>query len=472
MECYHCGALLTETDFCTACGSDVGKYKKIMYAANRYYNDGLERASVRDLSGAMASLKQCLKLNKGHVDARNLMGLIYFEMGEAVAGMSEWVVSKNIRADKNIADDFLEKIQSNQSRLETITSTIKKYNKALELCEQGSNDLAVIQLKKVLSMNPKYVQAHRLLALLYIERAEYEKASKELDKCMEIDRGDIDALRYRKEVDLVLDSLDESRKKSKTRTGIFEEKTSKTFVSGNEVIIQPLTDKEPRGIAVFIEVMLGILIGVCATYFLIVPAQVKKAQSEASAEVNTYGETIDKKNAEITELENRVSQLELDNISLLDTVETYEGTNGAVDANNYLISAAQAYIANPEDSIKIEGYLDLIGQDYVDQTASFEFREMYDFLMASVGANVADSYYESGLSAYNQLDYVSAVKDLTKAVRYNPNSDSALYYLAIAYYESGDLAQASDKLNQLLVAFPSSEFGDKARQRLQEMSAD
>lgn len=472
MECYHCGALLTETDFCTACGSDVGKYKKIMYAANRYYNDGLERAGVRDLSGAMSSLKQCLKLNKGHVDARNLMGLIYFEMGEAVAGMTEWVISKNLRAEKNIANDFLEKIQSNQSRLETITSTIKKYNKALELCEQGSNDLAVIQLKKVLSMNPKYVQAHRLLALLYMERAEYEKALKELDKCMEIDRGDIDALRYRKEVDMVLDSLDETRKKTKTKTGIFEEKSSKTFVSGNEVIIQPLNEREPKGVAVFVEIMLGILIGVCATYFLIVPAQVKKAQDAMTSEVTTYGETIDKKNTEITELENRVSQLELDNINLLDTLEVYEGTNGAVDANNYLIAAAQAYIKNPEDSITVEGYLDLIGQDYVEQSASYEYKELYTFLMEQVGASVADSYYESGLTAYNQLDYVSAVRDLTKAVRYNPNSDSALYYLALAYYESGDIAQATDKLNELLLAFPSSEFGDKARQRLEEMSAD
>jgi len=472
MECYHCGALLTDTDFCTACGSDVGKYKKIMYAANRYYNDGLERASVRDLSGAMSSLRQCLKLNKGHVEARNLMGLIYFEMGEAVAGMSEWVVSKNLRAEKNIADDFLEKIQSNQSRLETITSTIKKFNKALELCEQGSNDLAVIQLKKVLSMNPKYVQAHRLLALLYMERAEYEKALKELDKCMEIDRGDIDALRYQKEVEMVLDSLDDSRKKNKTKSGFFEESASKTFKSGNEVIIQPLNHKESKFVTVCIEILVGILVGVCATYFLIVPAQVKKAQNEKDVESSSYVETIDKKNSENTELSNRVSQLELELVDAQEKLEIYEGTNGAVDANNYLIAAAKAYMADPTDTVTIEGYLDLIGQDYVEQSASFEFKELYNFLMEAIGGSVADSYYESGLAAYNQLDYVKAVKDLSKAVRYNPNSDSALYYLGIAYYESGDIAQATDKLNELLTAFPSSEFCEKARQRLEEMSSD
>ena len=62
MECYNCGARLAENDFCTACGADVAKYKKIMYASNRCYNEGLERATVRDLSGAAESLKKCLKL--------------------------------------------------------------------------------------------------------------------------------------------------------------------------------------------------------------------------------------------------------------------------------------------------------------------------------------------------------------------------------------------------------------------------
>ena len=30
MKCYHCGATLTQHDFCTACKSDVRQYKLIM----------------------------------------------------------------------------------------------------------------------------------------------------------------------------------------------------------------------------------------------------------------------------------------------------------------------------------------------------------------------------------------------------------------------------------------------------------
>ena len=99
-------------------------------------------------------------------------------MGEVVAALSEWVISKNLRAKKNLADDYIDAIQSNPTRLDTINQTVKKYNLALRYCQQDSKDLAIIQLKKVLSLNPRLVQGHQLLALLYMDAEEWEKARK------------------------------------------------------------------------------------------------------------------------------------------------------------------------------------------------------------------------------------------------------------------------------------------------------
>ena len=129
-------------------------------ASNEYYNDALAKASVRDLSGAIESLKTSLKFNKLNIDARNLLGLIYFEMGEVVEALTEWVISKNYQPAENAASRYLDEIQNNRSRLETINQTIKKYNQALLYCRQDSRDLAIIQLKKVLSLNPKLVSGH------------------------------------------------------------------------------------------------------------------------------------------------------------------------------------------------------------------------------------------------------------------------------------------------------------------------
>ena len=145
MFCYNCGCRLSGHDFCTSCGADVALYKKVIHVSNMYYNEGLEKASVRDLSGAVASLRRSLMFDKSNIKARNLLGLVYFEMGEVVTALSQWVISKNMSPGKNIADEYIEKLQYNSARLDTFSQTIKKFNRAVALCSQDSRDLAVIQ---------------------------------------------------------------------------------------------------------------------------------------------------------------------------------------------------------------------------------------------------------------------------------------------------------------------------------------
>lgn len=48
--------------------------------ANCYYNLGLERARLRDLSGAAELLKKSLQYDKYQKDARNLLGLIFLSV--------------------------------------------------------------------------------------------------------------------------------------------------------------------------------------------------------------------------------------------------------------------------------------------------------------------------------------------------------------------------------------------------------
>lgn len=136
----------------------MDSYTKIIRVSNALYNDGLEKAKIRDLSGAIQSLQKSLRYYKGNTQARNLLGLIYYEMGEVADALSEWVLSRSLKPENNPADQYLEEIQSNRSQLGSVNQTIKKYNQALLYCQQDSKDLAIIQLKKVLSMNPGLVK--------------------------------------------------------------------------------------------------------------------------------------------------------------------------------------------------------------------------------------------------------------------------------------------------------------------------
>ena len=168
MNCMNCGAFLVDKDldYCPKCGCNVLIQKKVDYLSRQYYNRGLEKASVRDLSGAIDCLKQSLIYNKHNIQARNLLGLVYFETGEVVAALSEWVISKNLQPSRNLASEYINKLQANSNKLEAINETIRKYNDALNLCREGHEDMAAIRLKKILIQNPKLIKGYHLLALV------------------------------------------------------------------------------------------------------------------------------------------------------------------------------------------------------------------------------------------------------------------------------------------------------------------
>ena len=107
-----------------------------------YYNLGLDKAEIRDLSGAIDMLRRSLKFNKYNIHARNLLGLVYFETGEAVAALSEWIISKNIMPENNVATEYIATLQAEQAKLDMINQTIKKYNSALKCCRENNEDVA------------------------------------------------------------------------------------------------------------------------------------------------------------------------------------------------------------------------------------------------------------------------------------------------------------------------------------------
>ena len=468
MICYQCGCSLSEHDFCTNCGADVALYKKIIYISNRFYNEGLERANVRDLTGAITSLRQSLKFNKNNVEARNLLGLVYFETGEVVAALSEWVISKNLRPKKNIADDYIDMIQTNQNRLDTINQTIKKYNQALTYCNQDSLDLAVIQLKKVLSLNPKFIRAHQLLALLYINSEEWERARRELTKCREIDTNNTATQRYLKEVEEMLVPEEgvkqSSRKKQKTDDIV-------KYQSGNETIIQPVNIREGKGVTSLLNLGIGVIIGIAIAIFLILPARIQASRADIDEDLRKVSEQSDAKTATIDELQQQVNELTKKNGDLQQDLEAYLGTDGKLRSVESLLKAADAYLTNPEEVTVVAGYLEEIVQDDTEggDGNSESFEDLYNTLLALVGPSVAQAYYDDGYEAYRQENYADAILNLEKAFKYDAANGDALYNLANSYYRTGEEEKAKDAYLQVIELFPNTEKASKSEAFLEEM---
>ena len=452
MICYNCGCRLSEKNFCTGCGADVTLYKKIMFASNRFYNEGLDKASVRDLSGAITSLRESLKLNKNNIEARNLLGLVYYERGEVVAALSEWVISKNIKEDKNIADDYINMIQNNPGRLETFNQTVKKYNQALLYCQQDSLDLAVIQLKKVLSMNPRFLQAHQLLSLLYINNQDWDKAKKELDKCIKIDANNTMTLRYIKEVESMMPSEEERVKKKKEAI---------VYQSGNDTVIQPVGKKEIVGFQTLLNIIIGVVIGVGVAWYLVVPARVQHAQSQVNEQLKSVSEQLDAKTVQVDELTQQINDLTKEKDSLSSSLNEAQGVNVAVEANTDLIEAALMYMNKTADEQTIA--------EELDNDATESFKTLYQTILEAVGPVVAKGYYNTGYEAFRTEEYDTAIENLEKAFKYDATNGEALYNLAQSYNRSGDTDKAVETYKKVIELFPNTEKARKSENYIKEL---
>lgn len=444
MRCYKCNSVLSDEDYCLKCGADVSVYKIVVKASNSYYNQGLEKARVRDLTGAVTALKTSLSLNKKNIKARNLLGLVYYEMGELAMALSEWVISLNLKQDRNVAEVYIRKVKSNPNKLELINQAARRYNIALAKAKEGGDDVALIQLKKVAATYPKFIRANLLLALIYMKRNEDERALKVLHRVLKIDRNNTLALKY----------IDEINGASQTQPADGNEEyyrnSKRKPLSGNDVILPRNSYKEPSsGVFTVVYILLGVVIGAALIWFLIVPAKLQSSQHENNDTIKKYSEQLSGYSVEITTLEKQneelTSQLDAANKEL----EQYKGDSGETALYAKLVEAVSEYLANDVDKAAL-ALADIDVTQLPTQTA----KDLYTTLEDKCNGG-ARTFYMAGLNAYNQKNYADAAKYLEKAYELDNKSVETPYYLAMSYFELNDLENA-----QKYVDVVNSKFGD------------
>ena len=310
MNCMNCGAFLTDMDldYCPNCGYNVLIQKKVDYLSKIFYNQGLEKASIRDLSGAIACLKQSLMYDKRNIRARNLLGLVYFETGEVVSALSEWVISKNLQPTRNLASEYINKLQANPNKLAAINETIKKYNHALMLCREGHEDMAAIQLRKILTQNSKLIKGYHLLALIQMKNGEWNKARRILKKAARIDKTNTTTLRFLREVD---EQTGVTTRLEKKKKGLFRSGTKEnldTDILGSERVAQPTVYREHSKVSVFFILMAGIAAGAVAFWLLAVPAIRQGIYQEANQQIVQYSESLASQGAEFTKAQGEAKE--------------------------------------------------------------------------------------------------------------------------------------------------------------------
>ena len=431
---------------------------KLSYQSMYWYNDGLKKAKIRDLSGAITSLKKSLQYNRGNIASRNLLGLVYYGRGDIVEALVEWVLSKNFQSHENIANYYIQKVRESQEELEMINQAIRRYNQALLYCQQKGEDLAIIQLKKAVAAHPTFVKAHQLLALLYIQTEQYGEARQSIRAAHKLDTTNEITLRYMHELNQI----------RKARTVKIKEKDKKekhtvTYNIGNETIIQPVSSsyKDNAGLHSVVNIALGVLVGVAVMWFLIMPAMNASRQEKVNQQTVEFSDKIATQEEQISALKKELEEYRSTSEETQNAQATAESTQSSYEI---VMSIAAHYRAGDmsdaamlEELLKVNAdSLGTVGRDKFEEITSELYPRMCSNLFATSQQNYEVANYDTAITNLEQVMQMDA----------GYNDGAAMLLLAQSYEKKGDQDQANMKYQKIIEDYPDTDAANAAQEAL------
>lgn len=435
---------------------------KLVYQSNYWYNDGLKKANIRDLSGAIVSLRRSLQYCRSNIAARNLLGLVYYGRGDVGEALVEWILSKNFQSHDNIANYYIQKTRENTAELETVNQAIKKYNQALGYARQNGEDLAIIQLKKAVDAHPSFVKAYQLLALLYLHTEQYSAARQAIRAAHKLDKTDDVTLRYMHELNQI----------RKNRTVKIKEKDKKdqqtvTYSIGNETIIQPVSTgyKESAGIHTIANIAVGLLVGVAVMWFLIMPAVNKSRQDETNQDIVAFSDQIAEQDAQISALQ---TELESYRSTSKETENAQATASATQESYEIVMNISDHYYAGDMGTQSMVEELLKVNPDSLGTVG----RETFDEMTKALYPQVCSSLYSSAQESYNVANYKTAITNLEQVIKMDEgyNDGAAMLLLAQAYQGSGDQDQANVYYQRIIENYADTDAAKSAQKALDEQN--
>ena len=438
------------------------KNRRLEQISNGYYNLGLSLAKERNLSSALNALSISLGLNKKNTDARNLYGLIQFEMGEETKALISWVISININPINNPAQNYLQKLRNKSAYLEKSQDAISKYNKAISQIKTVNYDMARITLKQAVDIRPHFVKAMLALALLDIREGKSSEARKLLDNVLSIDRFNTKAITYLEEMKPLTEKKDRKEKLSVIGSPVKKEKTVENANNG-----MPVTEiyKNYSGMFTAINVGIGLIVGACAMVFLYMPTMKVALNNAHNKEIVEISQQLNDVNLSIETLksENEGLNEQVNKLTEVNNTST-ENMNYKLLQYVYFLGLIKEYnTKNYTRAAEIFSNLDVGQLTDVDNglgiSVTGTFAEMAPKMRdegPKLLLKVADGLNRVG-------DFAGAIGYYDAALRISPDYVEAKYKKALAYKTMGDVDTANNLFTEIITNYPDDRFANESK---------
>lgn len=483
MICPKCGANMTlRKGVCAKCGYDIEVNQKTRKYSCYYYNQGLAKAKVRDLSGAVDMLNRALKVSKKNVDARNLLGLIYFEMGEVALAIREWLISQSFLEENNPASRYLQMLQDNPTRLENYNVSIRKYNAALEVALQGGDDLALIQLKKAVQLNPKFVRAWQLLALLYMKIGDNDRARRCLKRTLSVDIANTTSIGYLKEIRKIKRMGRQLQVTVTEGTEIPDDAEELQGVVKGSITPNFKYAEDRPDYRSFICLLVGLFVGILFVFFLVIPSVKTGMNEEFKKKQMQYGEDQSVYIAELSALEKEnqtlQSKLELQEVELESYKEDQqELANRAGGVNmlrmlDYYLKMKANGDSSSMDLYILQTRLRAISTQEMESSyaqairkrVESDYKDVYNVTMTST------KLFEEGKARFNKGNFEDALELFRCSYEKSQDNEGNLYYMARSYHLTGDITHAKQYYTEYTERFPNGANLSDVKDRLNSLN--
>ncbi len=349
---------------------------------------------------------------------------------------------------------------------DNIINSILLYNKALDNLRMNSEDIAVIELKKAIAMNPDFHEAMNLLGICYIYTKDHTKAQEIFQRVAVQENNGAKALHYMNLIKGGSSVLPPAENKSKAQPQTrakrsdnspgTERKKSPAFDIDLSKLEKYFQGSIPKYIGFFAAgVVLALLINLI---FFSSPKDIKISNGiEDKPDAVLAAENANKEKLE--ELGREVEKLQTELKTANTEVDYYKNVSRLLEVENL-------YTARNN-----EGAADLLMLLKPVQFKDPE-KSKFDSLYGNVIPRAAWSVFNEGNALMGQKKYQEAINKLNKVQIYGTDwayMDITLYNTGLCYKELQDSRNALDVFQQLIAKYPKSQFARYAKFRMDEI---
>ena len=435
---------------CPTCKIDTVLHSGTVRLSNKLYNKGLAKLTNGDLTQGIEILNRSVSVNKNNIPARNLLGLALFEIGHIGEALKHWVISQSLQKEDNPAIDYLEEARKNSRALEALSDAVTKYNQALVYLKQKSDDLAIIQLKRAVEINPRFVDALNLLALCYLIQNNREQAAAAAERVLGIDVQNTVALNY-------LSVVNPGRLRPETRRVGPSRPGQKAPGGKGATRYKGIAVQEKKSGTFRFDIILAFVIGAVCTfavgYIMLMPAMARQHENQLQAYRNRLTEANEARAADAEMHGQAIS--EMGQQAQLQEAEL-EAWAARYDRQDRIIRFHQADVLFRDDQL-----LEAIERlDNLDLTGlPLDIVERAEDIRENAYPRLATRFVNEGLSAFTARDYYKALVDLELAHRFMaptaPRRAEFLMALGTLYSRDEERhAEARELLEELREYFP------------------